>query len=55
MMGVGQWLTEKFIYDPQTGRNLSNGTWVSVCNRCSSDSLVKPVVILEHGKGAKYL
>ncbi|CAH3170663.1 unnamed protein product [Porites lobata] len=26
MMGVGQWLTEKFIYDPQTGRNLSNGT-----------------------------
>ncbi|XP_073232045.1 xanthine dehydrogenase/oxidase-like [Porites lutea] len=27
MMGVGQWLTEKFIYDPQTGRNLSNGTW----------------------------
>ena len=33
MMGVGQWLTEKFIYDPQTGRNLSNGTCVSVCNR----------------------
>ena len=55
MMGVGQWLTEKFIYDPQTGRNLSNGTWVSVCNRWSSDSLLKPVVILEHGKGAKYV
>ena len=45
-MGVSQWLTEKFIYDPQTGRNLSNGTRVSVYNRWSSDSLLNPVVIL---------
>lgn len=28
MMGLGMWLTEKIIYDPQTGRNLTNGTWV---------------------------
>lgn len=29
MMGLGMWLTEKLIHDPQTGRNLTNGTWVS--------------------------
>ena len=29
MMGLGLWLTEKIIYDPQTGKNLTNGTWVS--------------------------
>ena len=28
-MGLGLWLTEKIIYDPQTGKNLTNGTWVS--------------------------
>ncbi|KAM7449881.1 hypothetical protein ABFA07_002256 [Porites harrisoni] len=27
MMGLGLWLTEKIIYDPQTGKNLTNGTW----------------------------
>lgn len=27
MMGLGMWLTEKLIHDPQTGRNLTNGTW----------------------------
>lgn len=27
MMGLGMWLTEKIIHDPQTGRNLTNGTW----------------------------
>ena len=29
MMGLGLWLTEKIIYDPQTGKNLTNGTWVN--------------------------
>ena len=29
MMGLGMWLTEKLIHNPQTGRNLTNGTWVS--------------------------
>jgi len=28
-MGLGLWLTEKIVYDPQTGKNLTNGTWVS--------------------------
>ena len=28
MMGLGMWLTEKIIYDTETGRNLTNGTWV---------------------------
>ncbi|XP_068702018.1 xanthine dehydrogenase/oxidase-like [Montipora foliosa] len=27
MMGLGMFLSEKLIYDPQTGRNLTNGTW----------------------------
>lgn len=29
VMGLGLWLTEKIIYDGDTGRNLTNGTWVS--------------------------
>ena len=29
VMGLGFWLTEKIIYDADTGRNLTNGTWVS--------------------------
>ena len=29
MMGLGLWLTEKIIYDSQTGKNLTNGTWVN--------------------------
>ena len=28
VMGLGLWLTEKFIYDTKTGQNLTNGTWV---------------------------
>lgn len=28
VMGLGFWLTEKIIYDPDTGRNLTAGTWV---------------------------
>lgn len=27
-MGLGYWLTEKVFYDPITGRELSDGTWV---------------------------
>lgn len=27
VMGLGLWLTEKFIYDTKTGQNLTNGTW----------------------------
>ncbi|KAJ7381038.1 hypothetical protein OS493_004634 [Desmophyllum pertusum] len=27
VMGLGFWLTEKIIYDPDTGRNLTAGTW----------------------------
>lgn len=27
VMGLGLWLTEKIIYDTDTGRNLTNGTW----------------------------
>ena len=30
MMGLGMFLSEKLIYDPQTGRNLTNGTWVGM-------------------------
>ena len=30
VMGLGFWLTEKIIYDTDTGRNLTNGTWVSL-------------------------
>ena len=33
MMGLGMWLTEKIVYDPQTGRNLTNGTWVRLVIR----------------------
>ena len=35
MMGLGMWLTEKLIHDPQTGRNLTNGTWVSLSRSLS--------------------
>ena len=28
VMGLGFCLTEKIIYDPKTGQNLTNGTWV---------------------------
>jgi xanthine dehydrogenase/oxidase len=33
VMGLGYWLTEKAIYDPSSGLELTNGTWVrtAVC------------------------
>ena len=27
VMGMGLWTSEKMVYDPETGRKLSNGTW----------------------------
>ena len=29
VMGLGYWLIEKAIYDPSSGLELTNGTWVS--------------------------
>ena len=28
VMGLGYWLIEKAIYDPSSGLELTNGTWV---------------------------
>ena len=28
MMGLGYWLTEKVIYDPDSGQLLTHNTWV---------------------------
>jgi xanthine dehydrogenase/oxidase len=28
VMGLGYWLTEQAIYDPSSGLELTNGTWV---------------------------
>jgi xanthine dehydrogenase molybdopterin-binding subunit B len=28
VFGMGYWLTEKYYYDPETGQELSTGTWV---------------------------
>ena len=27
VMGLGYWLMERICYDPETGRNLTSGTW----------------------------
>ena len=35
VMGIGYWLTEKAIYDPTTGLELSNSTWVGAYCHCS--------------------
>lgn len=29
-MGLGYWLTEKLIYDPDSGQLLTHNTWVTV-------------------------
>jgi xanthine dehydrogenase/oxidase len=29
VMGLGYWLTEFVVYDPETGKLLTNRTWVS--------------------------
>jgi len=31
-MGLGWWLTEELIYDQNTGKLLTDNTWVCVCN-----------------------
>lgn len=30
VMGLGYWLTEYVVYDPNTGKLLTNRTWVSL-------------------------
>jgi xanthine dehydrogenase molybdopterin-binding subunit B len=40
VMGLGYWLTEQAIYDPSSGLELTNGTWVgatlTINNRLAS-------------------
>ena len=30
-MGLGYWLTEKIVYDPESGQTLTHNTWVRNC------------------------
>ena len=34
VMSLGLWTTEEIKYDPDTGRLLTNGTWVSLFTSC---------------------
>jgi xanthine dehydrogenase/oxidase len=34
VMGLGYWLIEKAIYDPSSGLELTNGTWVRATVLC---------------------
>ena len=36
VMSLGLWTTEEIKYDPDTGRLLTNGTWVSSVEHCIS-------------------
>lgn len=37
VMGLGYWLTEYLVYDPETGKLLTNRTWVSVLTCVQTD------------------
>jgi xanthine dehydrogenase/oxidase len=40
VMGLGYWLTEYVVYDPETGKLLTNRTWVSVLTGPQTDMLI---------------
>jgi xanthine dehydrogenase molybdopterin-binding subunit B len=37
VMGLGYWLSEYLVYDPETGKLLTNRTWVSVLTYVQTD------------------
>ena len=39
VMGLGEWLTERVVYDPNTGELLTHNTWVH-CSSCSYSFLL---------------
>ena len=51
MMGLGLWLTEKIIYDPQTGKNLTNGTSDLVLSRFSTITFHEKSFTLQKSAG----
>ena len=38
-MGLGYWLTEKLIFDPDTGQLLTHNTWVCVLTHSCTGSV----------------
>ena len=46
VMGLGYWLTEKVIYDSDTGELLTNNTWVSLRSNIMYTGNVMSIPIL---------